>query len=118
MKNKRIWDMSPAELEQIVKDSGVSLYGNFKKIGKPKLKKLLPGKYDVDYTFSSGWDIDWRVGKMENVCIIENITAEAVPETDQAQDVHVDADQVPDVEWRGLCALILPMIRSYYGLEG
>jgi hypothetical protein len=52
MKNKRIWDMSPAELEQIIKDSGVSLYGNFKKIGKPKLKKLLPGKYDVDYTFS------------------------------------------------------------------
>lgn len=55
---------------------------------------------------------------MENVCTMENITAGAVPETDQAQDVHVDADQVPDVEWRGLCALILPMIRSYYGLEG
>ena len=33
------------------------------------------------------------------------------------KDVKVDASSVPDVEWRGICAVLLPAIREYYGLD-
>ena len=33
------------------------------------------------------------------------------------KDVKVDASSVPDVEWRGICAVLLPAIRAFYGLD-
>ena len=33
------------------------------------------------------------------------------------KDVKVDASSVPDVEWRGICAVLLPAIRVFYGLD-
>ena len=33
------------------------------------------------------------------------------------KDVKVDSSSVPDVEWRGICAVLLPAIRAFYGLD-
>lgn len=33
------------------------------------------------------------------------------------QDVKVDPSSVPDVEWNCLCAVLLPAIRAFYGLD-
>ncbi len=33
------------------------------------------------------------------------------------QDVRVDASSVPEVEWHGICAVLLPAIRAFYGLD-
>lgn len=33
------------------------------------------------------------------------------------RDVKVDASSVPDVEWNGICAVLLPTIRAFYGLD-
>ena len=33
------------------------------------------------------------------------------------KDVKVDASSVPDVEWRGICAVLLPAMRAFFGLD-
>ena len=33
------------------------------------------------------------------------------------KDVKVDASSVPDAVWRGICAVLLPAIRAFYGLD-
>lgn len=33
------------------------------------------------------------------------------------KDVKVDADKIPNVEWNCLCAVLLPAMREYFGLD-
>lgn len=33
------------------------------------------------------------------------------------QDVKVDAGKVPDIEWTSFCAVLLPAMREYFGLD-
>lgn len=42
---------------------------------------------------------------------------EAIPSETSPKSVKVDADKVPEVEWNCICAVLLPAIREYYGLD-
>lgn len=33
------------------------------------------------------------------------------------QTVKVDVSRVPEVEWHGFCAVLLPAMREYFGLD-
>lgn len=48
----RLWDMSDEEIAGLVKSTGASLYGNFRRDGKKKIVKALPGKHGIDYNLS------------------------------------------------------------------
>lgn len=42
---------------------------------------------------------------------------EVIPSETSPKSVKVDADKVPDVEWNCICAILLPAIRAFYGLD-
>ena len=48
----RLWDMSDEEIAGLVKSTGASLYGNFRRDGKKKIVKALPGEHGIDYNLS------------------------------------------------------------------
>ena len=48
----RLWNMSDEEIAGLVKSTGASLYGNFRRDGKKKIVKALPGEHGIDYNLS------------------------------------------------------------------